>query len=143
MLVEGGDSALVFLFGDPAYCLLPFLMKEFSGGGRNEREKFFSYKLSSPRILIENLFSRLKAWFRCLQRAMDVKLDTLPQVIYSCFVLHNYCENKKEILPDQNLMTALSFEERAQPSIGSLSYGERVNENKVIFIRNTLTLYCE
>ena len=61
MLVEGGDSALVFMFGDPAYCLLPFLMKEFSGGGRNEREKFFSYKLSSPRILIENLFSRLKA----------------------------------------------------------------------------------
>ena len=71
-------------------------MKEFSGGRRNEREKLFSYKLSSARIQM--------ARFRCLQRAMDVKLDTPPQVIYSCFVLHDYCENKKENLPDQNLM---------------------------------------
>ena len=101
-------------------------MKEFSGGGRNEMEKFFSYKLS-----------------RCLQRAMDVKLDTLPQVIYSCFVLHNCRENKKENLPNQNLMSALSFEKGGQPSTSSLSYGERVNENKAISIRNTLTLYFE
>ena len=53
-----------------------------------------SYKLSSARIPIENSFGRLN----------------------SCFVLRNYWENKKENLPDQNLMTALIFEKRAQPS---------------------------
>ena len=91
-------------------------MKEFSGGGKNERENVFSYKLSSARIPLENSCGRLKARFRCLQHAMDVKLDPLPQVIYSCFVLHNYCENKKENLPNQNLMSALRFEKRVQPS---------------------------
>ena len=54
ILVEGRDSAPVFLLGDPTYPLLSFLMKEFSGGGRNEREKFFSYKLSGARVPIQN-----------------------------------------------------------------------------------------
>ena len=76
-------------------------MNEFSGSGRSERKSFFSYKLSSARIPFKNLIGRLKAQFRCLQRAMDAKLDTLPQVIYSC--LEQLCDNKKEKLPDQNL----------------------------------------
>ena len=101
ILVERRDPVPVFFLGDPAYPLLKFLMKKFSEGGRNEREKFFSYKLSGTRILIENAFGRLKARFKFLQHAMDVKLDTLPQVIYSYFVLRNYCENN---LPYQNLM---------------------------------------
>ena len=40
ILLEGRDPLPVFLLGDPAYPVLPFLMKEFSGGGRNERESF-------------------------------------------------------------------------------------------------------
>ena len=103
ILVEGRDPIPVSLLDDPAYPLLPFLMKKFSGGGRNEGETFFSYKLPSAGIPIENSFGRLKARFGCLQRAMDVKLNTLSQVIYSSFALYNYSENKKENLPDQNL----------------------------------------
>ena len=54
ILVEGRDPVPVFFLGDPAYPLVPFVMTEFSGGGRNERKKCFNYKLSSARILIEN-----------------------------------------------------------------------------------------
>ena len=113
-IVEGSNPLPVFLLGDPAYSLLPLLMKECSGAGENKREKLFMYKFSSACIPIENLFGRLKVRFRCLQRAKDVKLDTLPQVIYSCFVLHNYCENKKEDFLDQNLISVQSFEKRSQ-----------------------------
>ena len=94
---------------------------------------FFTYRLSSARIPIENSFGRLKVRFRCLQGAMEVKFDTLPQVIYWCFVLHNYCDNKNENLPYQ----------RVHPSASSLSYGEKVNENRAISFRNTLTKYFE
>ena len=97
------------MLDDPAYPAHPFLMKEFYEGGRNEREKFFSCQCSSLPIPVANSFGRLKAQFRCLQRPLDVKLDTLPQETCSCFVLHNYCENKKENFPDQNLMSALIF----------------------------------
>ena len=58
ILVEGCDIVPVCILGDPA-------------GGKNDREKFFSYKLSSARIAIENSFGRLKARFRCLHRAME------------------------------------------------------------------------
>ena len=57
----------VFLLGDPAYLLLPYVMKEFSRGGKNDRERFFSYKLSSAHIVIENAFGRLKGSFGCLK----------------------------------------------------------------------------
>ena len=40
ILVEGRAPVSVFLLGDPAYPLLPFLMIGFSGDGRNERGKF-------------------------------------------------------------------------------------------------------
>ena len=71
-------------------------MKEFSVGGKNEREGFFSCKLSSARIVIENAFERLKGRFGCLKPAMDIDINVLPQVIMACFVLHNYYKMKKE-----------------------------------------------
>ena len=37
-------------------------------------------------------------------------------------------------------MSVLRFEKNVQPSTSSLSYGEKVNENKTISVRNTLTL---
>ena len=58
MLVEGREPVLIFLLHDRACPLLPFLMKEFSGGGINKRERFFSYKLPSAPIPIENAFGK-------------------------------------------------------------------------------------
>ena len=37
-------------------------------------------------------------------------------------------------------MSALSFQKKTQPTVISLSYKERVNEHKVISVRNTLDL---
>ena len=79
ILAEGGDSVPVYLLDNRVNALLLFLLKAFSGGGRNERQKCFSYKLPCNSTPIENSFGRLKTQFRCLQRAADVKLDTLPQ----------------------------------------------------------------
>ena len=34
---------------------------------------------------------------------MDIDINVLHQVIMACFVLHNYCEMKKEkVVPEQN-----------------------------------------
>ena len=73
---------------------------------------------------------------------MDIDINVLPQVIMACFVLHNYCEMKKEKLPEQNISSPLNYEKRAQASTKSLGYKD-VNEKTAKEIRDTLTLNFE
>ena len=53
------DLVPVGILGDPAYPLLPFLMKEFPGGGNAIQETFFDYKLPLTRMIIECSSGRL------------------------------------------------------------------------------------
>ena len=46
VLVNGTNPIQVFLLGAPAYPLLPFLTKDFSGSGENSEQKVFSEKFS-------------------------------------------------------------------------------------------------
>ena len=90
------DDVLVFIIGDPVYPLIPYLMKEYAGGGTNIQKQYFGYRLCSARNNIKYAFGRLKARFGSLKRAMDINLDELPFVLYACFVLHNFCELNNE-----------------------------------------------
>ena len=111
VIVHGEIFVPVCILGDPANPLLPFVMKEYPKGGKDDHEKFFGYKLSSAKIVIENAFGRLKGRFRYLNRAMDVNVKELPNFIMSCFVLHNFCEFRKEKLP-KRLFTKRLFTKR-------------------------------
>ena len=90
---------LICNLGDPVYPLLPFLMKEFPKGGKNEREQYLGYRLSSARMVIENAFGRLKGRFGCLRRPMDINIKELPHFIMSIFILHNFYEINNDTLP--------------------------------------------
>ena len=89
-VMEGHDPIPVFLLGDPAYPLIPYLIREFPNGGSIPKEQYFGFKICSARNVIERSFGRLKARFGALKCAMDIKMDDLPYVIYACFVLHNF-----------------------------------------------------
>ena len=78
VIVENEQEVPICILGDPAYPLLPFLMKEVTGNGRSENEHFFGYRLSSARMVIECAFGRVKARFGCLKREMDINIDDLP-----------------------------------------------------------------
>lgn len=85
------------IIGDAAFPLLTWLMKPFQNEIRMPIiEKNFNYRLSSARMVIENSFGRLKGRWRILLRKPDVHIDTMRKIIYTCFLLHNFCENYNE-----------------------------------------------
>ena len=46
-LMENEDPIPIFIIGDPAYPLMPYVMKEYTGGGATVHEQYFGYKLCS------------------------------------------------------------------------------------------------
>ncbi len=132
----------VFIIGDPAYPLMPYLMKEYASGGVNLQEQYFGFRLCSARNVIECAFGRLKARFGCLRRAMDINLDDLPYVIYTCFVLHNFCELRKESVNEEAVRIAINYDHDFQPPLTSdRSFSSNETEGKRV--RRALTNYLD
>lgn len=137
------EEVPVFIIGDPAYPLMPYLMKEYAGGGTNCQEQYFGYRLCSARNVIECAFGRMKARFGCLKRAMDINILDLPNVIYACFVLHNYCELNNESVNEETVRSALSYDQEFQPDTSANRYMTDCNETEGKRIRRILTNYFD
>ena len=138
-IVEDEMKAL----GDSTYSLLLFLMKEYPKSGKDEREQYFDYRLSSAHMVIENAFGRLKGRFGCLRRPMDVNIKELPHLIMSIFILHNFCEINNEMLPNARLQDVIHKDNISQPNTKSMNYKMPVNEFEAKIIKSVYTLYFE
>ena len=139
---QGGACSTGMYLWEPAYPLLPFLIKEFWKGGKNSRELFFGQRLSLARMVVKCAFVRLKARFGCLRREMDINLKELPAVIHSCFILHNVCEIRQEAVNQNDVLVAGNCDVEFQAKTDT---GYEINNNEAggKRIRNIFVKYLE
>ena len=75
-----------------------------------KKSSFFCFRLSSARMVIECAFGRLKGRFGCLRRDMDIDMKYLLEVIYACFILHNYCEINSDVTANSRVEETQRFD---------------------------------
>jgi len=64
-------------------------MKVFSNNGHLSSQQWnFNYRLSSARVVVVNVYGRLKGRWRCLLKRLDVNVFDVPELIAACCVLH-------------------------------------------------------
>ena len=141
-LLPGEEKIRPVILDDPAYPLLPNLMKECSCCTRNE-EVIFNEMLRSARNQMECAFDRLKARWWILNRPMDIKLDSLPDIIYACFVLHNYCEIKNCGINDYIIQQQIAIDQANQNCHHHASVDQLYSYNSAYgtYVREVITSY--
>ena len=141
-LIPGCNSVSSYLIGDPAYPLTKFCIKEYQSCSNNA-EVIFNNMLRSARNQVECAFGRLKARWRFLTRKIDLKLESVPTVAYTCFILHNYCERNHDTSLNEDeirlFMAQQKADEDAFPNLPDqvYSYNNAEGEN----VRSILTDY--
>ena len=100
--VPGQEKIPNYLLRDPVYPLTPYCLKEYQSCSSND-EVLLNTMLRAARNPVECAFGRLKARWSILTRKIDFKLESVPILIYACFVLHNFCELESCHL-DENLV---------------------------------------
>ena len=96
--LPGDDVDTPYYFvGDDTFGMRTWLMKPFSRRGMDHDERVFNYRLSRARRVVENAFGILANRFRCLLTTIAIDVDSLPVLVRTCVVLHNFLRTRNLI----------------------------------------------
>lgn len=114
-LLPGRGKVGLLLLGDPAYPLLPHVMKEYATCA-SDAQVLFNQMLRDARNAIECAYGRLKARWQILSVPLNFKLQEVPVIVIACFVLHNWCEDHNVGIDAAAVNDQIQRDREMQPS---------------------------
>ncbi|XP_069586529.1 uncharacterized protein [Ranitomeya imitator] len=92
-----GPAMPFVVVGDEAFQMCANLLKPYSSRGLDHTKSIFNYRLSRARRTVECAFGILVSKWRILGSAINLKTETVDEVVKACVVLHNYIMAKERL----------------------------------------------
>ena len=109
------DKVGLLLPCDPAYPLLPYIIKE-DATCTTDAEVLFNQMIHDARNAIECAYRRLKERWQILTMPINFKLQDVPSIILACFVFYNCCEQHNVGIDDAAVHQQIQQDSLIQPS---------------------------
>lgn len=95
--LPGRNESVPYVFvSDGTFTLHKHIIKPYVGNHSiGTKERTFNYKLSSSRVVVENVFGVLTSAFRIFQKPIEIEIDNVPLVTMTCILLHIFLRNSK------------------------------------------------
>ncbi len=87
------------ILGDSAFPFETFLMKPYTNAVLSEEQRYFDYRLSRARMLVEGAYGQLKGRWRLLLNMSEGNLYQTKMTTLACMVLHNLCIESNDPIP--------------------------------------------
>ncbi|XP_065054392.1 uncharacterized protein LOC135683144 [Rhopilema esculentum] len=89
------------ILGDSAFPFGTFLMKPYTNAVLSKEQRYFNYRLSRARMVVEGAYGQLKGRWRLLLKKSEGNLYQTKMATLSCMVLHNLCIEKNDTIPSK------------------------------------------
>ena len=118
----GQSNVPPLILGDSAFPFTMHLMKPYSRGIVNEKQRYYNYRLSRSRMVTECAYGQLKSRWRMLFKKCECSKETVKLFALACVILHNICIDKGDALSPQLDLTVdpTSHKQRPRDAIRTL-----------------------
>ena len=87
------------IIGDSAFPFEKWLMKLYTNAVLTPSQRYFNYRLSRARMVVEGAYGQLKGRWRILMRKSESAHTEVENYTLACMVLHNICLEMGDTIP--------------------------------------------